>query len=82
MPPSRRPSYTCEMTEQATLKREFDRFDADKNGFIDRDEFAALVKSLGVELSEDKVGVAFRALDVNGNDRIEFNEFRVWWASL
>lgn len=70
------------MTEQATLQREFDRFDADKNGFIDRDEFAALVKSLGVELSEDKVGVAFRALDVNGNDRIEFNEFRVWWASL
>ncbi len=70
------------MTETANLKAEFDRFDSDKNGFIDREEFAALVSSLGAELSEDRVGVAFRAIDVNGNGRIEFGEFCAWWQKL
>jgi Ca2+-binding EF-hand superfamily protein len=62
-----------------TLRQEFDRFDADGNGWIDEDEFAALVRALGVTFTPEKVAIAFMAIDVNGNGRIEFGEFTSWW---
>jgi Ca2+-binding EF-hand superfamily protein len=62
-----------------TLRNEFDRFDADGNGWIDEDEFAALLRALGVTFTPEKVVIAFMAIDVNGNGRIEFGEFKSWW---
>jgi calmodulin len=67
------------MSDESDLKAAFDKFDKDGSGFIDEAEFSALVKSLGVQLSPEKVGVAFLAIDVNGNGRIEFGEFSAWW---
>ncbi|HVU05861.1 MAG TPA: EF-hand domain-containing protein [Polyangiaceae bacterium] len=61
------------------LRAQFDKFDTDGNGSIDEDEFAALVKSLGVSMTAEKVAVAFMAIDVDGNRNIEFGEFRAWW---
>lgn len=67
------------MSDEATLRAEFERFDTDGNGHIDEGEFTALVKALGVNFSADKARIAFLAIDVNGNERIEFGEFRAWW---
>jgi len=61
------------------LEREFRKFDKDDNGYIDEEEFAALIASLGVQMSPEKIGVAFLAIDVDGNGRIEFSEFSGWW---
>jgi Ca2+-binding EF-hand superfamily protein len=68
------------MGDDASLQAEFDRFDVDKSGYIDQEEFAALVTSLGATLSREKVATAFLAIDTNGNKRIEFGEFRAWWS--
>ncbi len=62
-----------------SLRSEFQRFDSDGNGFIDEAELGALVQSLGANLSHTEVAVAFLAIDVNGNRRIEFGEFAAWW---
>jgi Ca2+-binding EF-hand superfamily protein len=62
------------------LRQEFDRADADRNGSIDEDEFAALVLSLGVNFTAEQVQIAFLAIDINGNGHIEFGEFRNWWG--
>lgn len=67
-------------TDLDGLRREFDRFDTDGNGAIDEEEFAALVAALGVKFSPEKVAVAFLAIDVNGNRRIDFGEFKTWWS--
>lgn len=67
------------MNEQTNLQAEFERVDADGSGYIDEAEFSQLVKSLGANLSEEKIAVAFLAIDVNGNRRIEFGEFSAWW---
>lgn len=64
----------------AELRQKFDAFDANGSGAIDADEFQALVRSLGVELSEEHLHTAFLAIDVNCNRRIDFGEFRTWWA--
>lgn len=62
-----------------SLQKEFERFDADGDGSIDEDEFAILVRALGVTFTPEKVAIAFMAIDVNGNGRIEFGEFKSWW---
>lgn len=67
------------MTDEQTLRSDFDQFDADKNGHIDEAEFASLVEFLGIEFSSQQTATAFLAIDVNGNGRIEFGEFRSWW---
>jgi Ca2+-binding EF-hand superfamily protein len=62
------------------LRREFDRFDTDGNGVIDETEFGALVASLGVKFTPEQVQIAFLAIDVNGNRRVEYGEFAAWWT--
>ena len=65
---------------ESELRAEFERVDADKSGAIDEDEFAALVRSLGVKFTAEQVAVAFLAIDINGNGEIDFGEFRAWWG--
>lgn len=65
--------------EPDALKAEFERFDSDRNGTIDEDEFERLVRALGITLSPEHTHTAFLAIDVNGNGVIEFGEFAGWW---
>ena len=61
------------------LKTAFDETDANKSGAIDEDEFVALTKKLGIQLTEGELHTAFLAIDVNGNRRIDFGEFTNWY---
>ncbi len=67
------------MSDDSVLRAEFQKFDTDGNGYIDEPEFGALVRALGADLSNVELAVAFLAVDVNGNRRVEFGEFAVWW---
>ena len=62
------------------LRREFDRFDDDKNGSIDEDEFGRLVVALGVKFTPEQTATAFLAIDIDGNGRVDFREFKGWWS--
>ena len=67
-------------TKEPELQAAFERFDRDRNGHIDEAEFAELVRSLGVDMTPEKIQVAFLAIDVNGNERIDYGEFAAWWG--
>ncbi|HVW30154.1 MAG TPA: EF-hand domain-containing protein [Polyangiaceae bacterium] len=62
------------------LLRKFREFDTDGNGSIGEDEFARLVVALGLRLTAGEIQIAYSAIDVNGNGRIDFGEFKSWWA--
>ncbi|HEX3593883.1 MAG TPA: EF-hand domain-containing protein [Polyangiaceae bacterium] len=62
------------------LKSQFDEFDTDENGSISESEFVALVAVLGLKLSAGEIQTAFSAIDINGNGRIDFGEFKAWWS--
>jgi Ca2+-binding EF-hand superfamily protein len=66
--------------KEPDLRAAFERFDRDGNGHIDEAEFAELVRSLGVQMTPEKVQIAFLAIDVNGNGRIDYGEFAAWWG--
>lgn len=58
-----------------TLKRDFDEFDKDKSGFIDKGEFRGLLGKLGEDLSLAELDRVFNRLDLDRSGEIEFSEF-------
>jgi Ca2+-binding EF-hand superfamily protein len=67
--------------ELAEVDALFARADADHDGQIDFREFRALARELDDELSEEVLRIGFGATDVDGNGRINIDEFREWWLT-
>ena len=58
----------------------FDEMDADKSGFLDSGEVAALCKKMGRKMNGKEVATAMGEMDKDGNDQVEFDEFERWWS--
>lgn len=58
----------------------FDKHDTNKDGKIDAGEFRALVYGSGYYLSDEELKGALRIVDKDGNNTIEYNEFKAWWS--
>lgn len=70
------------MTEWEDLYRlqgVFDKFDSDKNGSIDRDEFAQFLAAIGRTMTPEQIDAGFKQIDRDGSGVIEFDEFVDWW---
>lgn len=57
----------------------FSHFDRDGSGTIDPQEFAALLRALDEDFSDEEIEIGLAAIDRNRNQRIEFEEFLRWW---
>ena len=58
------------------LRDAFNMFDADRSGFIDRDEVRALMKKLAQTLTEEEIDAIMEEVDTDGDGEISFEEFR------
>jgi calmodulin len=65
--------------DRAELRENFDHFDGDDNGRIDRQEFAQLMAALDAEMSEEDLDIGFGIIDTDGSGQIDFGEFAAWW---
>eukprot|EP00928_Gymnodinium_smaydae_P017421 TRINITY_DN16656_c0_g2_i3.p1 TRINITY_DN16656_c0_g2~~TRINITY_DN16656_c0_g2_i3.p1 ORF type:complete len:435 (+),score=73.83 TRINITY_DN16656_c0_g2_i3:81-1385(+) len=66
------------------IKQEFDKWDADRSGEIDQDEFRAMLHAVlkcrnSGDLSESRVQRFWKEIDVDGNGMVDFGEFVVWY---
>ena len=66
--------------EAEVIRAAFDKIDADKSGFIDGDELKMIGRELGVPMSKSDIDAALKIMDENGDNEIEFEEFRDWWV--
>ncbi len=57
----------------------FKKFDVDLSGFISKNEFNALVQSLGLDLSDNELFEAIKILDIDNSGNISKEEFTDWW---
>ena len=64
----------------AELRQSFDACDANGDGWIVVQEFAALLLALDQDLSEDECLLAFEMTDADGDGKISFEEFMGWWT--
>jgi len=63
------------------VKPLFEKYDADKSGFIDKEELGNLCSDLGRKLTSEELEAALKDLDLNGDGNIDFSEFKRWWFS-
>lgn len=57
----------------------FNNFDKDKSGTIELSELKMVAKELGEEIPEDELQIIMGKLDINGDGKISFEEFKFWW---
>ncbi len=63
----------------AEIREIFDFYDEDRNGTIDRAEFAHLCRALDSGFSDEELAIGLDHIDRNHNGVIEFGEFAAWW---
>jgi hypothetical protein len=64
---------------ESLLKSVFQNFDKSGDGFIDVDEMELMCKELGVDVTHADFTDTLRALDVNHDGKISYEEFTNWW---
>lgn len=66
--------------DERRIKAAFQELDADGDGALDASELALVAGRLGAALSHDELHAVFALLDVDGSGKVDFDEFRAWWA--
>ena len=59
----------------AELRKAFDVMDANKDGFVTKDELKNLLKGLGEDVTDEVVDEMISIADANGDGKVEFDEF-------
>jgi Ca2+-binding EF-hand superfamily protein len=57
------------------LRDAFRSFDIEKSGEITESKFLEGILSMNAQVSEDQIRAVFKAIDMDGNGRINFDEF-------
>ena len=63
------------------LRAAFDVFDKDGNGFITAQELAIAMKNLGEKMTQDDIQRMIREADLDGDNQIDFEEFKKMMSS-
>ena len=61
------------LSAEDELKKTFDIFDIDGNGFISADEIKKTMENIGEPLTDDEVRDMIKAADRNGDGKIDIN---------
>jgi len=68
---------------ERVLRREFNRYDVDKNGHLDQTEFAQLMMNLtSGAIDTDELDAAFDLIDLDDSGSISYEELKTWWETF
>jgi calmodulin len=73
-------SETLREEDVEEIREIFEHFDKNRDGVIQRSEFAALLDALDADLTPEEIQAGLDALDENHNGVIDFDEFVAWWG--
>jgi len=67
-----------------SIKRHFDKFDSDRSGAIDIEEFCNILHKMlkipgNLELPETRIQFYWSEIDTDGSGKATFEEFLAWW---
>ena len=61
--------------ELKQLRKSFNEYDADGSGSVDIEELSAVMKAVGIKVSDDELRAAVAEVDADGNGTLDFEEF-------
>ena len=61
--------------QKQDLREAFRMFDKDKSGYIDGKEILNVTSTLGQALSQDELETFMREADLDGDGKLDYNEF-------
>jgi Ca2+-binding EF-hand superfamily protein len=61
------------------LLRLFTRFDTDRDGLIDEQEFRGILQTLGEDPANEVLSLNFAAIDSNSDGMVNIRELMRWW---
>lgn len=70
-----------ESSKKKRVRAIFNKYDADKSGELDLDEFETFCRDLGENYTPEQLEVAMDEIDEDGNGTIDFEEFYKWWCA-
>jgi len=76
--------YGVSSSKLDNIKREFDKYDSDGSGLIDKEEFASMLKTLlkakdSCDLSADRIKKFWMEIDHDGSGEVDFSEYANWY---
>jgi calcium-binding protein CML len=72
---------TLTETDLAESRKAFESWDLNGDGFIDPEEFHALLEDLDGDVSRAECQLNFEVVDTEGDGYIGFKEFVAWWTN-
>ena len=63
-------------------KSMFSTVDEDGSGNLDREEVRKCLSLLGMPIVESELDAAMRAMDEDGSEEVDFDEFFAWWKGV
>mmetsp|Transcript_20536 Transcript_20536/g.30868 ORF Transcript_20536/g.30868 Transcript_20536/m.30868 type:complete len:445 (+) Transcript_20536:64-1398(+) len=70
------------MSDEDYLMEEFMRHDSDKDGMLNRTDFAQFILDLGLDFDDLYTLKAFSTIDLDNDQRVEFRDFARWWSQI
>ena len=70
-----------ESSKKKKVRAIFNKYDTDKSGELDMDEFEQFCIDLGESYTPEQLEVALGEIDDDGNGTIDFEEFYKWWCA-
>lgn len=68
------------MTERE-IREKFHKYDKNGNGYLSKNEFTKCLKDFGMSLSEKEIDILIERFDVDGDNEIDYNEFKMFLDS-
>lgn len=72
---------SLEKQSKEKLKAMFMKIDKDGNGVLDKKEFQAFLKELGLNMSEKESNLVFNTVDSNKNGKVTYKQFEHYFSS-
>lgn len=71
------------LDDDQVLKKEFNRYDVDNDGALNKKEFAELITGLtGSDINGDDLEAAFGMVDIDSQGVVTEDKFRAWWIEF
>jgi len=71
-----------EYEQQRKLKRIFDVFDTDQDGFISSRDLKDFANAMGADISIQGITQGFSDIDMKGSGTVNFEAFYSWWMNV